>query len=150
VLLKNIEERGFVFYTNYMSRKGIELDSNPYAAMLFFWAKLERQVRIEGRAEKITSAESDTYFHSRPRNAQLAAAVSRQSEVVPSRDELETVYKKQAEATGDSPIARPAHWGGYRIVPERYEFWQGRENRLHDRFRYVLTGSTWKLERLWP
>jgi pyridoxamine 5'-phosphate oxidase len=150
VLLKSIEDRGLVFFTNYESRKGRELDANPQAALLFFWPKLERQVRVEGKVEKTSATESDAYFRLRPRNAQLAASISKQSEVLPSRSELEAAYTKQAQSIGEGAVQRPERWGGYRVVPHRYEFWQGRESRLHDRFRYVLENGVWRHERLWP
>ncbi len=151
VLLKSLEERGFVFFTNYESLKGRQISHNSFGSMLFYWASLERQVRIEGSFEVVSAAESDSYFSSRPRSAQLGAAVSRQSEVVPSRAEMERAYAEAEQLSGGAPIARPAHWGGYRLLPERVEFWQGRESRLHDRLRYVrLEGGAWRIERLWP
>ena len=151
VLLKSLEEQGFVFFTNYESQKGRQIAQNSFGSMLFYWASLERQVRIEGRFEMVSAAESDSYFAVRPRTAQLRAAVSRQSEVVSSRAELEGAYAEAERRSGGAPIVRPAHWGGYRLLPESFEFWQGRESRLHDRIRYSqLRGGLWRIERLWP
>ena len=154
VLLKGVEGGGFVFYTNYQSRKGRQLDANPRACLVFLWTQLERQVRIEGRVEKVPDRESDSYFLSRPSGARLSACASAQSEVVSGRSFLESEVKKVKTLHGDNP-PRPAHWGGYRVVPGRIEFWQGRENRLHDRLLYTpvdessATGA-WRIERLAP
>ena len=148
VLLKGVDARGFVFFTNYESRKGDELAANPHAALLFHWVELEREVRIEGRAEKVSAQESEEYFNSRPLGSRHAAIASPQSKVVASRAVLETRFS-EAEKLGDAP-ARPARWGGYRIVPAALEFWQGRPNRLHDRVLYTRAGDNWKLERLAP
>jgi pyridoxamine 5'-phosphate oxidase len=150
VLLKAFDEAGFVFFSNYGSQKGNQLAANPHAALLFYWPTLERQVRIEGRCEQIQANDSDSYFLSRPRNAQLGAVVSKQSQVVSDRGAIDESYRLLAKEVGDSPIKRPEHWGGYRVVPERFEFWQGRESRLHDRIRYVHSGNGWRTERLWP
>jgi pyridoxamine 5'-phosphate oxidase len=150
VLLKGFDERGFVFYTSYESRKGRELDENPRAALVFWWPELERQVRIEGRVERLTAAESDAYFRSRPPGSQLAALVSRQSRVVPSREELERQLRELEEEYRGREIPRPPYWGGYRVVPEIMEFWAGRENRMHDRLRYRRSAGRWILERLAP
>jgi pyridoxamine 5'-phosphate oxidase len=147
VLVKRADERGFVFHTNYESRKGRELADNPRAALLFYWHELGRQVRIEGRVERVEAEESDAYFRTRPRGGQLAAVFSAQSEVIDSRAELEAAI---ARNEGKREIARPAYWGGYRLVPEVYEFWQHRENRLHDRFRYRREDGAWVIERLSP
>jgi pyridoxamine 5'-phosphate oxidase len=150
VLMKGVDERGFVFFTGYESRKGRELAANPRAALLFYWDPLGRQVRVEGRLERTTPAESEMYFHTRPRGAQIAALASRQSEVLPSRAELERrVVELEGEHDGrDVPV--PPAWGGFRLTPDAYEFWQHRENRLHDRFRYRPDGEGWAIERLSP
>jgi pyridoxamine 5'-phosphate oxidase len=151
VLLKNLDQQGFVFFSNYLSRKGRDLESNNRAALTFYWGSLERQVRIEGRVERVSDAESDEYFARRPRDSQFGSAVSRQSEVATSRAELEQAMKELRSAVGEGPVPRPPHWGGYRLLPTMFEFWQGRENRLHDRFQYtVQPNGTWKVERLWP
>ena len=149
VLLKGFDARGFVFYTNYGSRKGRELAENPHAMLLFCWEELERQVRIEGAVERTSPAESDEYFSSRPLGARLSAHVSPQSERVAGRDELEAKLAAAAKQFGAGP-PRPPHWGGYRVVPEWFEFWQGRQDRLHDRLCYVLAGGGWRIERLAP
>ncbi len=149
VLLKGFDERGFVFYTNYESRKGQELAAHPRASLLFFWQPLERQVRIEGRIEKTSAEESDEYFRSRPLESRIGAWVSPQSRPI-SRDELETRKRELTDSLGDDP-ARPPHWGGYRVVPHYVEFWQGRPSRLHDRVAYRLQDdSTWVMQRLAP
>jgi pyridoxamine 5'-phosphate oxidase len=150
VLLKAVDDRGFSFFTNYESVKGQQISQNAYGSMLFYWASLERQIRIEGSFEFLTAAESDSYFASRPRGAQLGAIVSKQSRVVASRRELEAAFSEAERAIGSEPLTRPAHWGGYRLVPTQFEFWQGRESRLHDRVRYLKTANTWVAERLWP
>ena len=149
VLLKGVENGGFVFYTNYQSRKGRELASRPEACLVFLWTQLERQVRIEGKVEKVSTSESDKYFSSRPAGARLSASASAQSEVVPDRNFLESEVEKIKAIHGDNP-PRPANWGGYRVIPSQIEFWQGRENRLHDRLLYTLTSRAWKIERLAP
>ena len=150
VLLKGCDARGFVFFTNYESRKGRELDANPRASLLFYWAALERQVRVAGRVERVDPAESDAYFHGRPRGHQIGAWASRQSEVLDGRDALERNAREAAERFGEEPVPRPPHWGGYRVLPDAVEFWQGRENRLHDRLEYVRTGTGWLMRRLSP
>jgi len=149
ILLKGVENGGFVFYTNYQSRKGRQLAARPEACLVFFWTQLERQVRIEGKVEKVTAAESEKYFVTRPAGARLSACASTQSEVVAGRAYLEAEVKKVKAAHGDNP-PRPAHWGGYRVIPSQIEFWQGRENRLHDRLLYTLAQGAWKIERLAP
>lgn len=149
-LLREMDERGLVFFTNYASRKGKELESNPFAALVFFWQPLHRQIRVEGRVERIAAAESDTYFDSRPRGSQLASAASPQSAVIPNRDVLEARVK-ELEARFPNRVLRPPHWGGYRVIPDVFEFWQGRENRMHDRLRYTRgVGDVWVMERLAP
>jgi pyridoxamine 5'-phosphate oxidase len=150
VLLKGLDERGFTFYTNYTSRKANELAANPQVAALFFWAELERQVRIEGAVEKVSREDSEFYFHSRPRASQIAACTSRQSSVLSGRDELERLYaEKEAEFAGRE-VPLPDCWGGYRIIPRYLEFWQGRRSRLHDRIAYVREGNGWTRQRLAP
>ena len=148
VLLKDYAERGLVFYSHYTSRKGRELAANPLAALLFHWSPLGRQVRVEGRVEHIPAEESDAYFATRPRDAQVGAHASRQSELLVSREHLEL---RLAEAEFDGPVPRPATWGGFLFVPEAWEFWQHRASRLHDRFRYELDPpGDWRIERLFP
>src|SRR2546423_4771065 len=150
VLLKDYDERGFVFFTNYNSEKGNELKANPYAALVFFWKELERQIRIQGVIEKISSEESDIYFFSRPVGSRIGAWASHQSTVIDSRKILEENIKLYTEQFGEN-IPRPPHWGGYRIMPFVIEFWQGRSNRLHDRLRYSKNDNmNWKIERLAP
>jgi len=148
VLLKGVDNGGFVFFTNYKSRKGRELTANPAAALVLYWSELEREVRIDGRVKKITAAESDAYFASRPLGSRHAAIASPQSEVVAARAVLETRFA-EAEKTGAQP-ARPSHWGGYRLIPDEIEFWQGRPNRLHDRVLYTRKARSWTIERLAP
>ena len=149
VLIKGFDERGIVWYTNYESRKGRELAVQPFAALQFHWVELERVVRIEGRVEKISAEESDAYFHSRPLDSRLGAWASPQSQVISSRAVL---VKAAAEAALRHALQppRPPHWGGYRLAPDSWEFWQGRKSRLHDRLRYRLEGDAWLRERLAP
>ena len=149
VLLKGVDHGGFVFYTNYHSRKGREISANANAALLFAWLPLERQVRIEGTLTRVAAAESDDYFAGRPLGSRHAAIASPQSETVASRATLEARFNEVARNTGDSP-QRPAHWGGYRLMPLEIEFWQGRENRLHDRLLFSKTSLGWKITRLAP
>ena len=150
VLLKDYDQRGFTFFSNYDSRKGEDLVANPQAALLFHWVELERQVRIEGRVERVAPAESDEYWRSRPLGSQLGAWASPQSHVLAHREELEARLAEIGKRYGEDP-PRPPHWGGYRLIPEQAEFWQGRPNRLHDRVRYVYQGSEiWRIERLAP
>jgi pyridoxamine 5'-phosphate oxidase len=152
VLLRGFDARGFCFFTNYTSRKGRELAANPHAALTFHWADLERQVRIEGRVEQTTAAESDAYFQSRPSTSRIGAWSSPQSAVIPDRAALEELYSRfRSEHPDDAAIPRPNHWGGYRLVPERIEFWQGRPSRLHDRLRFHRDPAQgWVVERLAP
>jgi pyridoxamine 5'-phosphate oxidase len=149
VLIKGYDERGIVWYTNYDSRKGKELAGNPFAALQFHWVELERVVRIEGRMEKISDAESDAYFHSRPLDSRIGAWASPQSQVIDGRGVLVTNAAKYAAQFMLSP-PRPPHWGGYRLVPDEWQFWQGRRSRLHDRLRYRLNEGNWLRERLAP
>ncbi|MFM2146570.1 MAG: hypothetical protein RL732_1406 [Bacteroidota bacterium] len=151
VLLKGYDERGFVFFTNYESFKGQELQENPRACLVFFWKELERQVRITGLAGKVSPEESDDYFHSRPEASRIGAWVSPQSQVIPGREWLEKREAELIESFSNGNLARPPHWGGYRVKPVSIEFWQGRPNRLHDRLYYQLEDNgSWKLERLAP
>jgi|SRR5215471_6031992 len=150
VLLKGIEDGAFIFYTNYESRKGKELLWNPYAALLFFWNELHRQVRIEGRVEKISTEKSDAYFYSRPERSQLGAIASPQSEVIESRRWLEEKLEILEKESETKNIQRPSHWGGYRVIPHSIEFWQGRPSRLHDRILFTWIEPDWKITRLAP
>jgi pyridoxamine 5'-phosphate oxidase len=150
VLLKGAGEDGFLFFTGYGSRKGGELEANPRAALLFHWADLGRQVRIEGPVERVSSEESDAYFATRPRGAQLAATASRQGRVLANRAQLDEAVAGLAREHEGRDVPRPDHWGGYRLRPEAYEFWQHRDDRLHDRLRYVRDGGDWRVERLAP
>ncbi|TDH25205.1 pyridoxamine 5'-phosphate oxidase [Segetibacter sp. 3557_3] len=150
VLLKGFDKNGFVFFTNYNSHKGTELDENPNAALVFFWRELERQVRIEGVVEKISEAESDAYYHSRPEGSRIGAWASPQSQIM-SRAELEEKFEAFRLQFSEAPISRPPHWGGYRVKAHRVEFWQGRPSRLHDRILYEKDfQGNWKIERLAP
>ena len=150
VLLKASDERGFVFYTNYESRKGAEIEENPRAALAVHWPILQRQVRINGLVEKTSAAESQAYFGSRPRGSRIGAWASDQSSALQGREELERQFTETKErfAAGDVPL--PPFWGGYRVIPETFEFWQGRINRLHDRLRFTRTGGEWHIDRLYP
>jgi pyridoxamine 5'-phosphate oxidase len=150
VLLKSFDERGFVFYTNYNSRKGIELEENAQACLLFYWPQLWRQVRIEGTVERVTEEESDQYFHSRPLGSKIGAWASEQSSAIESRVALDERFQEFSGKFGDN-VPRPPHWGGYRVKPNKMEFWQGQENRLHDRLRFISQDDgQWLLERLAP
>ncbi|MCP5196221.1 MAG: pyridoxamine 5'-phosphate oxidase [Gammaproteobacteria bacterium] len=151
VLLKDCDAGGFVFYTNYRSDKGQQLAENPHAALVFLWLELERQVRVEGTVSKVSPAESETYFATRPRESRLGALASRQSQVVANRQILEARYQQLSTQYPDDNIPMPNQWGGYRMKPEMLEFWQGRHGRMHDRLRYRLQkGDSWLLERLEP
>ncbi len=151
VLLKDYDQRGFVFFTNYESYKGQQLLENPWGAIAFWWVQLERQVRIEGRIEKVSAAESDHYFQSRPRDSQLGAWVSNQSQVVDSREVLEARLSHLKEEYHNKPVPRPPQWGGFRLIPSAIEFWQGRPSRLHDRLLYrPLEDGSWTIQRLSP
>jgi pyridoxamine 5'-phosphate oxidase len=150
VLLRGVDERGFVFHTNYNSRKARELDENPRAALCIHWHSLEEQIRIEGTVERLNGVESDAYFASRPRGSQLGAWSSNQSAVLPSRETLEQAYRETERRFEGQAVPRPPFWGGYRLIPERIEFWFGRPDRLHDRLLYVRDGSAWRIERLYP
>jgi pyridoxamine 5'-phosphate oxidase len=146
VLLKAADERGLVFFTHYTSRKGRELEANPQAALLFHWDPLGRQVRVEGRVERVSAEESDAYFATRPAGARVGASASRQSEVLSDRAELE----RRVADLGEAELPRPQTWGGFRVVPDAWEFWQHRDDRLHDRFRYTRRDGAWLIERLYP
>ncbi len=150
VLLKSFNDEGFVFYTNYNSRKAKELIENPYAAIVFDWHVMERQVRIEGIAKKVSAEESDKYFYSRPKGSQLGAWISPQSSFIDGRKELEARQIKIEADFKEKPITRPPHWGGFVVQPQTIEFWQGRQSRLHDRLIYMKTGEEWILRRLAP
>ena len=151
VLLKGFDQDGFVFFTNYESEKGRHLEENAHAALVFYWIELDRQIRITGPTERTSREESERYFHSRPAGSQLGAWVSRQSEVIDSRRVLDARMAEMTERFGDKPIPLPPHWGGYRLRPEVIEFWQGRPNRLHDRFRYTRqANNSWLIDRLAP
>jgi pyridoxamine 5'-phosphate oxidase len=151
VLLKGFDERGFVLYTNYNSHKGQELAINPQASLVFWWAELERQVRISGSVEKASESESDEYFYSRPLNSRLGAWASNQSEVIESREVLERRMQELQIKYQNQDVKRPPHWGGLRVIPTEIEFWQGRSNRLHDRLLYTrLDDGSWKIQRLSP
>ncbi|MFO7614087.1 MAG: pyridoxamine 5'-phosphate oxidase [Bacteroidales bacterium] len=149
VLLKGADDDGFIFFTNYRSRKAREMESNPNVSLVFYWKELERQVRIEGVVHKVTAAESDAYFHSRPLESRINAVISPQSEAIPDRQHLENLRNEYLNAHSGDPV-RPPHWGGYRVVPEIIEFWQGRPGRLHDRIRYTRSKEGWKMARLAP
>jgi pyridoxamine 5'-phosphate oxidase len=150
VLLKDFSDKGFVFFTNYNSRKGTQLSSNPRAALLFYWPESARQVRVEGITEKITQEESEAYFRTRPRESQLSARASRQSSVIPDRRHLEKNYLLQKNKYLEKPVEKPEYWGGYRLIPGWFEFWQEGEFRLHDRLTYTKKDDAWIIERLAP
>ncbi len=150
VLLRNATKDGFTFFTNYNSRKGQDMEANPHVCATFFWQQVQRQVRVEGTIEKLTAAESDEYFASRPRESQIGAWASNQSEVLESREALEERTSQITMQYEGQTVPRPPHWGGYRIKPTEIEFWQGRASRLHDRFLYILENENWKINRLNP
>lgn len=150
VLLKGFDQQGFVFYTNYLSRKGQDLAQTPWAALVFWWAELERQVRIEGKVVKVSDSETEAYFESRPRGSQLGAWASDQSQVIGDRNMLDQRLQDLEQKYQNQPIPRPPHWGGYRVNPHLIEFWQGRTSRLHDRLCYRHSDQEWILERLSP
>jgi pyridoxamine 5'-phosphate oxidase len=150
VLLKEFDATGFVFYTNFHSAKGRELDANPHASLLFWWVPLDRQVRVDGSVTRVSAEESDAYFATRPRGSQLGAWASEQSSVITGRGDLDARVQEMEQTYRDLTIPRPPHWGGYRVAPDMFEFWQGRADRLHDRFRYRRAGSEWIVERLSP
>jgi pyridoxamine 5'-phosphate oxidase len=151
VLLKGLDDRGFIFYTNYNSKKGQEMEANPYVSLTFFWKELERQVRVQGRIEKTAVNDSDAYFAIRPRGSQIGAWVSAQSEPIPNREFLVQKQLELEQQFEGKQVPRPAHWGGYRVIPNYIEFWQGRPSRLHDRLAYSLDDTeNWKIERLSP
>ena len=151
VLLRGVDRRGFVFHTNYNSRKGRELEANPHAALCFHWVALDEQIRVEGRVERLPAEESDAYFDSRPRGSQLGAWASDQSAVLPSRETLEEQYREtERRFEGQPTVPRPAFWGGFRLIPHSIEFWYGRPDRLHDRVVYSREEDAWHIERLYP
>src|SRR5262249_49700595 len=151
VLLRGLDERGFAFFTNYNSRKAQQLDANPWAALVFYWPEFERQVRVEGRVERVSPEESNAYFRTRPRGSQLSAWASPQSQIVNGREILEKRVEEITHTYQDQDVPRPPFWGGFRVVPVAIEFWQGRANRLHDRLRYLrLPADRWHVERLPP
>ncbi len=150
VLLKSFDENGFVFFTNYGSRKGKQLIENPFASLLFYWDKMDKQVRIEGSIEKVSLKESEEYFHSRPRGSQIGALASEQSKVIESRDVLEEKFEELSKKYKGKEIPLPDNWGGFRLIPDYFEFWQSRDNRLHERICYVKEKDFWKIERLAP
>jgi pyridoxamine 5'-phosphate oxidase len=150
VLLKGFDHKGFTFFTNYNSRKGSEIAVNPYVAIVFHWKETERQVRITGKAEPVSAAESDEYFSSRPLESRISAMISPQSSVIPGRKYLDEKFDEVKSGTGGPELKRPAHWGGFRIIPVTFEFWQSRPHRLHDRIQYRLSEGNWIIERLAP
>lgn len=150
VLLKGFDEKGFVFFTNYQSNKGKALTAHPFASLVFFWKELERQVRIDGTCVRVSEEESDIYFQSRPLGSRLGAWASPQSEVISNRSVIEQELEAVATRYAEGNVPRPSHWGGYRVIPETVEFWQGRPSRLHDRLRYSKASGNWKIERLAP
>lgn len=150
VLVKGVDARGFAFFTDYRSRKGAELTENPLAALTFLWKEIERQVRITGAVTRVSTAESEAYYRSRPVGSRLGAWASHQSAVIASRTELEDELKRVTERFGDTDVPLPPHWGGFRVLPDEIELWQGRSSRLHDRLRYTREASGWKIERLSP
>lgn len=150
VLLKGYDDKGFTFYTNYESKKGKDIIENPHAALLFFWREFERQIRISGTVKKVSQKESEEYFHSRPYESQLAAWASKQSSIIPDREYLEKQFDSMKEKFGSNEVPLPPHWGGFKLIAESFEFWQGRDNRLHDRISYIKENEKWKVVRLAP
>jgi pyridoxamine 5'-phosphate oxidase len=150
VLLKDYSDKGFVFFTNYKSRKGIQLLSNPHAALLFFWPESGRQVRIEGLTEKVSKEDSESYFRTRPRESQISAWASKQSSVIPDRHHLNELFTFYKNKFSDNSVSKPPHWGGFILIPEWFEFWQNGEFRLHDRLTYLKRNDNWLIERLAP
>ncbi|MEZ5046684.1 MAG: pyridoxamine 5'-phosphate oxidase [Chitinophagaceae bacterium] len=150
VLLKGLEEESFIFFTNYLSHKGQEIHANPFVSLVFYWKELQRQVRIEGCIQKISEQASNNYFQSRPRESQVGAWASLQSETLSERQILEKRFEEISNTHANKEIARPAHWGGYAVAPSCIEFWQGRANRLHDRIMYKKVNADWRIERLYP
>lgn len=150
VLLKEITSRGFVFYSHYDSTKGLQIEQNPKASLLFFWPQMDRQIRIAGTIEKVSREKTENYFHSRPRESQIAAACSQQSQIIPGRKTLELNYALTDDEYAHHEVTCPETWGGYELIPHHFEFWQGRANRLHDRFSFTLHNGHWDLERLSP
>ena len=150
VLLRGVDERGFVFHTNYTSRKGRELDANPNAALCFYWPTLDEQIRVEGAVRRLPAEESDAYFDSRPRGSQLGAWASAQSQVLAKREQLEEEYRATEQRFAGQTVPRPPFWGGFRLEPRLIEFWYGRPDRLHDRVVYTREGTGWRIERLYP
>jgi pyridoxamine 5'-phosphate oxidase len=150
VLLKGLENDAFVFYTNYQSAKALHILKTPFVALNFYWPQMARQVRIRGQVEQTTSAQSDAYFSTRPKLSQLSALSSPQSQIVEDRSVLETRLNAQVQKYQESPVPRPEHWGGYKVVPDEIEFWQGRDNRLHDRLHYKRYNNEWRYHRLAP
>lgn len=150
VLLKDIDNTGFTFFTNYRSKKGLQLELNPYAALTFFWSEIERQVRVEGKVVKLPQHLSDEYFNTRPEGSKIGTWASPQSQRIPNREYLEGLQKSYSDLFKNRKTERPYNWGGYKLIPDLFEFWQGRENRLHDRFEYVLNGNLWEIYRLAP
>ncbi len=150
VLLRGVDDRGFVFYTNYQSRKGTELQANPFAALCCYWPWIDEQVRVEGRVERVSDTESDEYFAGRPRGSQIGAWASDQSRVLSDRATLEARYESLQTEFGEAAVPRPRHWGGYRITPDRIEFWKAGTYRLHQRHVYVRDGAAWRVEILYP
>ena len=150
VLLKGLLDETFVFYTNYDSNKGIQLNETPYAALNFYWPTTARQIRIRGNVKQTTATQSDEYFSSRPRLSQISAIASKQSRTIDTRDQLEQALNQQLEKHAEKPIVRPVNWGGYYVIPEEMEFWQGRDNRLHDRIQYARQNNVWHSQRLSP
>jgi len=150
VLLKNLDSRGFVFFTDYNSKKGKQIENNPNGAIVVYWKELERQIRVEGKIEKISDMESNDYFSSRPIESKIGTWISPQSQIIPNRQYLETLWSEFVDRNLDAIIQRPENWGGYRLKPDLIEFWQGRSNRLNDRIQYTRTGNGWRIERLAP